>query len=285
MNQNRAPNGLTLDHDTSTLPSGTTVHTWRIPSPRAIIVLQHGFGEYAERYVDGYHNLVRRVNELGFEVRALDMWGHGQSPGVRGVTHVQKAVNDHVKVREEAVKEGLPIFLFGHSLGGLVTAGSVVASPGNIKGVVLTSPALPEPLPSLGQSAIGAAAAWMPTVSIPKPRMPITDLSRLPEQQRIAEVDPWLLKRQVPFLIAATALQTVQTISKGYDKWVVPTLVLHGTADTYCDPKGSAILVNGIASGDKTLRLFEGGFHELLNDVEGDEALKLILEWLVKHLE
>jgi acylglycerol lipase len=84
-------------------------------------------------------------------------------------------------------------------------------------------------------------------------------------------------------LVPATALDSMQTVREGYDRWVVPTLVLHGAADLYIDPARSRDLVDAIASKDKTLNLYEAGYHELLHDLDGADALMRVLQWLEEH--
>lgn len=283
MAQNASP--LSMDHRTGNLPSGTVVHIWPTTSPRAVVILQHGFGEYAERYVNHHNSLILNLTKLRFEVRALDMWGHGRSPGTRGVTDISKAVQDHVLLRHQTTRDNpsLPIFLFGHSLGGLVTAGSVVADNSHITGVVLIGPALPAELPKIARCAVGIVAKLLPTASISSKGAPQSGLSRIPEVIANAEADAMLTRRGIPFMLAATALNTMRSVRAGYNRWTVPTLVLHGTADLYTEPMGSDRLVNAIASKDKTLKLFEGGHHELLHDLEGHEALTQVLQWLDSH--
>lgn len=276
-----------LDHVTVTLSSGSISHIWRSQAKpgRAIIVLQHGFCEYSERYIDAHHSFIRELASANYKVYALDMWGHGRSPGTRGVTHLGKAVQDHIELRALAAKDGLPIILFGHSMGGLVTAGSATANPEHIKGVVMTGPALPDLLPSIARTAVGAMARSMPTVSVPLAGASLDGLTRDQEEIKRFTSDPLVPQRQIPFLIAATALDTMQQINNGLKKWKVPTLVMHGTADTYTQWKGSEKFVSGIASEDKTFRKFEDGRHELLHDPPcGDEALSEIMEWIEKHI-
>ncbi|CVK94630.1 uncharacterized protein FMAN_03652 [Fusarium mangiferae] len=148
------PNHIHFD-----LPSGVFVHRWLCDSSRAIVILQHGFAEYAERYVWSHAKLIPVLNAQGFEVWAMDLWGHGRSPGNRGVVDVQKAVDDHIQIRHRAATLGLHVFLFGHSLGGLITAASAArdASPPN-DGVVLSSPALPAAMIAPGERALGLLA-------------------------------------------------------------------------------------------------------------------------------
>ena len=274
-----------IDHDTSYLPSGVVLHIWRVKPPRAIIVLQHGYGEHAERYVDGHCALIQQLGKHGLEVRAFDMWGHGHSPGVRGAVDIEKAIHDHLELRREARKENLPLFLLGHSLGAIVTAGSVIADPSLVDGVILTSPPFPGPVSTLVRWVLDVGATIMPNTSLPMPRSPPSALSRNPELLKPAETDPLMVKRQMPFLLAASALRTTQAMNQKLKDWHVPTLVMHGTADRSANPKGSEDFIKGIDSKDKTLLLLDGGLHELLNDSDREDSLQQIFVWLNAHIK
>ena len=269
-----------MTHAVRSLPSGAVVHSWTAASPRAVVELQHGFGEYAERYLDQFAGLVPRLLAAGFDVWALDLWGHGRSPGRRGVTSIERAVRDHIEVRRLAARPQLPMALVGHSLGGLVAACSALSSTADLAGVVLMSPALSRPEPDPVRRMLGAVAAVVPWVPIPRRRRPVGELSRLPVVGERAASDPLMFGGQVPVLTAATALDQAELAWAGLGEWHVPTLVLHGTADTYTDPAGSTDFVAGIASEDKTLHLVDGAFHELLNDACAAEVAGLVMSWL-----
>ena len=176
---------LNLNHKTHTLPSGTTFHIWTpsLPSPSiATVILQHGYAEYAFRYLTSHSTLITHILAASYTIYALDLHGHGTSPGhPRAVVHVGKAVADHLALRRYAVEQGggRPVVLFGHSLGGLITAGSVVQDPEGVDGVVLTSPAFPGPFPYAARAAVGVLARTIPTISIPGRAVPISSLTRL----------------------------------------------------------------------------------------------------------
>ncbi|KIM93706.1 hypothetical protein OIDMADRAFT_184666 [Oidiodendron maius Zn] len=274
-----------IDHDTSNLQSGVVLHIWRVKPPRAIIILQHGYGEHAERYVDGHCALIQQLGKHGLEVRAFDMWGHGRSPGVRGAVDIEKAIRDHLELRREARRENLPLFLLGHSLGAIVTAGSVIADPSLVDGVILTSPPFPGPVSTLVRWVLDVGATIMPNMSLPMPRSPPSALSRNLELLKPAEADPLMVKRQMPFLLAASALRTAQAMNQKLKDWHVPTLVMHGTADKSANPKGSEDFIKGIDSKDKTLLLLDGGLHELLNDSDREDSLQQIFVWLNAHIK
>ncbi len=265
------------------LPLDRAAYTWQAERPRANLLLQHGYSEYANRFVDKYNQLIPRLLELGINVYAFDMYGHGESPGDRGVTDVEHAVQDHLKARQALRDEPLPLFLFGHSLGGLVTASSVALDPSGVAGVVLTSPAIPQHGVLLRLLA-RALAAVAPAAAAPLHPDDPALLSRLPDIVEDAVKDTLKHQGRLPNLVAASALVRNRANRKLYPQWTVPTLIVHGTEDGITDPAGSQALFDAITSSDKTLYLVEGGYHEVLNDTGRDDTLRVILEWFTARL-
>ncbi|KAH8891165.1 alpha/beta-hydrolase [Thozetella sp. PMI_491] len=263
------------------LESGNAIHQWHTDTPRGLLLLQHGFGEYTERYVRSKAGFIPKLNASGFEVWALDLQGHGDSPGDGCLINVELATQDHVELRRRAAAQGLPLFLFGHSLGGLITAGSAVHDPLGIAGIILCSPGFPaQTTPVLVEMALRLLSWLVPHAPIPKARTPADRLVHSTEQARLIEADPKLLKGQVSFLSAATALRTSKMVWASLKQWRTPTLVIHGTDDITIDPKTSAHFVEMIASSDKTLYLDEGGYHDLLCDRNSQKIVELISQWL-----
>jgi len=275
---------LGLNHKTHTLPSGTTFHIWT-PSqpPIATIILQHGYAEYSFRYLTSHSSLITHLLSAHYTIYALDLHGHGTSPGhTRAVVHVGKAVADHLELRRYAVEHGngRPIVLFAHSLGGLITAGSVMENDEDIAGIILTSPAFPGPFPYAARLAVGVLARTIPTISIPGRTVPISSLTRRAVEIDKYLVDPLYSKKSICFLTAATAVDVADSVRAKIGEWTVPTLVVHGDEDAYCDWRGSERFVNGIGSGEKVFEVVEGGRHELLNDECGVEVLETVLGWI-----
>lgn len=258
-------------------PFGLAGYRWAAATPRARVLLTHGYAEHAGRYVEHYNRLVPQLTAAGFEVLAFDLEGHGRSPGPRGVTDIGRMADAHVAARRQA--SDLPLFLFGHSLGGLVTALSVARALDGLAGVVLSGPYLPFEAGAGTRAFARALAAVAPTLGVASLGPP-SGISRIAAEVDAYVADPLVFRRKIPARLGATALAAAHEIAGRLGSWRAPTLAIHGAADTYTRPEGSERLIGGIASADKTLRLVEGGRHELLNDLPRDEMLALVLGWL-----
>jgi alpha-beta hydrolase superfamily lysophospholipase len=279
-----APGAPTIRCQPWDVGTGVAGYVWQAPEPRAVLLLQHGFGEYAQRFVERYSRLIPHLLNAGVSVYAFDMLGHGRSPGRRAVTDLGRAVDDHLAARGKLREQSLPVFVLGHSLGGLVTAASVARDQGGLSGVVLSSPFLSKEVPTWKRLLVNVLATVGPTLLAPEAPAELSGLSRIPEELEFVENDPLIYRGRAPMLLAATALKLLEDNPSFYPEWRVPTLVLHGTADTYTDPEGSRAFFKTIASEDKTLHIVEGGYHELLNDTERDETLRVVLTWLERRL-
>lgn len=262
---------------------GLAGYRWRAAAPRGRLLLQHGFGEYAERYVERYARLIPRIVELGLDVHAFDATGHGRSPGRRGVVDVRRLVDVHIAARHELTREGGPLFLFGHSLGGLVTAAGVAREPDGVAGVVLSGPALLIEANAPTRWLARAVAAVAPAFGIRPPLDP-AGISRLEDEVRRYSADPMIYRGKLPALVGVTALAVAAEGWMRYSEWRAPTLVVHGAADSFTDPAGSRRFVETIRVPGKRLLLVPDGRHELLNDLAREDVLDAVLGWLRARL-
>lgn len=262
---------------------GRAGYVWRSPSPRAKLLLAHGYGEYAERYIEHYHRLIPNLVALGFDVHAFDLEGHGRSDGARGVADMHKAAADHVAARAALTEGGAPVFLFGHSLGGLVTAASVARSPGGVAGVVLSAPAILVEIGWALKAVAGLVSAAAPGARLTPPIAP-GSLSRIPGEVAAYTADPMICLLPPSARLGATAIAVSEDGWRRYDTWRAPVLVVHGAKDAATAAKGSERFFGMIRSTDKTLEIFPEGYHELLNDLDRDAARTLILGWLEARL-
>ncbi|WP_181186079.1 alpha/beta hydrolase [Alkalicoccus urumqiensis] len=263
--------------------TGVAGYVWRAEKPRAALLLTHGWGDYAERYVYQNNRLIPKLVERGISVYAFDLWGCGRSPGAGGAVSVRDSVKDHLAARTKLETEGLPLFFYGHSLGGLITAASLLRRPSRAAGAILASPAL---LYRVGWKKRLAARVlgWLiPTFYLPQNQTP-EDVSRsltaVPEERRKLEADPLLHDRGLSWVTASDGANVTHESWKKYEQIQTPMLLLHGTADSATTPSGSRKLLEQLGTSDKTIHLVSGGRHSLLDDKDRENTTERMLEWL-----
>ena len=199
------------------------------------------------------------------------------------MTDVEESVEDHLAARGRLAAQPLPVFLMGHSLGGIVTATSVVRDASHVAGVILSSPAILVSANALTRLFARLVSAVAP--ALPVKFLPPTGISRITEQVEAFRADPLIHHGGMPARLAASILFTSRDNWASYPAWQLPTLVIHGTADTFTEPEGSRRFVATISSTDRTLHVVEGGYHELLNDLGTEETMRIVLAWLERRIE
>lgn len=263
--------------------TGVAGFVWDAESPRANILLQHGLGEYSERYVWQYNQLIPKLVARGFSVYAIDLPGHGDSEGLRGQVDLNEALMHHLAART-AIDSSLPLVLFGHSLGGLVTAASTIANQGGIEAVVLSSSAMQAPSKAWERALSKVATALNPAGEIPLPRPGEEALTRDLELLKVIAKDERMFHGKARNLVAKTVLELSDFVWGKIASWQVPTLIIHGDKDLSTDHRQSIALAQAIPAADKTLRIYPGGFHELLNDLEKDLVEQELFDWLTARV-
>lgn len=265
--------------------TGVTGYVWTAPDARAVLLLGHGWGDYAQRYVTQSSQLIPHLLARGITVYAFDMWGSGRSPGTRGATDIDDAVEDHLSARRKLREQPLPAFALGHSVGGLVTATSVLRDQRDVRGMILIAPTLTWGVSGFMHLVARAGGVLLPTFPVPAPPADPADQSRdLQFTERLAG-DPLYHRGSVSWVTAATGITRSQANWQQYQQLTVPVLLVNGTADTVTDPSGAREFVEMVRSQDKTLSLVDGGRHALLDDAPGGaEALRVILDWVDRRL-
>ncbi len=281
----RAHPSRPMTHSTGTLstPDGLDLFTrqW-VPDGDVVaaVALVHGVHEHSGRYAYVASTLMRR----GIAVYALDLRGHGASGGERAQVETFDDYVGDVRLFLDHIAEDVsaPLFLMGHSMGGLVVAATVVdRGTGGLRGVVLSSPALqlPDDTPALLQKLAPVVARWLPNV--PVTRLDLSVLSHDPTVERAYRADPLTTKRGVRARLGYEILTTGERVRQHPEAFDVPLYLFHGTADALTDPAGTRWLAEHAASDDVTLRLYEGLYHETLNETERDDVIAALADWLV----
>ncbi len=249
---------------------------------RAGLIIIHGFGEHGGRY----HNVVQRLVPKGYAIYAPDHRGHGRSPGQRGFVNSLAEFRDDVHAMFEVVRgadPAVPIFMFGHSMGGVITLDYAIRNPSGLAGVIVSAPAIGATgiSPALRFLARLLSGIW-PTLSI-RARLDPGALSRdKDELQRLAS-DPLVHGIGSPRL-ATEVSNTAKRIQDRAAEFRLPILIAHGAADRVVSPEGSQRFFNNLTHDDKKYIRYPGGFHESHNDLNHEEAVTNIEMWLEEQL-
>lgn len=255
------------------------------PKERAAVLLTHGYGEHFGRY----SHVIAAFNSAGVSVYSYDQRGHGQSPGARAVVDVELLIQDHLHARQALRGLSVPLLAFGHSMGGLVTAASVLRDPRSLSGVILSSPLL-----LVGANESKALLAMSGVLGRFFPALPVTELdsgglSRIAEEVSAYDNDPKVYRGKVPALTAASMLRVSRQLTEYYPQWRLPTLLLHGSQDQLADVNGSRRFAEQAGSAQEPRPVIEyveveGGYHELFNDIVRDEVTAYLRAWLAQQL-
>ncbi len=244
---------------------------------RAAVVLVHGLKDHGARYDYAGGWLAGR----GYDVYALDLRGHGESEGERFYVETFDEYVDDLAVFLDRVREkGRPLFLIGHSMGGAVASLLVLNRVSDLTGLVLTAPAL-EPSENVSPVLIRLSSLisrFFPKAPVTK--VDIKSLSHLPEVIEAARKDPLSNERPAPARTGYEILRAMRRIRERVEEISTPFLVMHGTEDYLTNPRGSANFFERAGSEDKTIKLYEGLYHEILNEPESEQILEYIVRWM-----
>lgn len=252
---------------------------WPRAQPRGVVVVVHGIRDHASRY----EGLAQALGQDGWAVYSHDLRGHGRSGGRRQrFDSIDQLVGDvhEVVARARAEHPGVPLFLYGHSLGGLVVTTYALQHPQELDGMVLSGPAL-ELLPSVSRGQI-AAARFFGTVAPNLPAQPVDDAEFVstPAARRELASDPLIVHDKLPARSAKAAVVGIEEVQEHMAEIAVPFLVMHGDVDKATNIEGSRALYRAAKSPDKTLKIWEGQYHDLLHEPRQQEVIELVTTWL-----
>jgi alpha-beta hydrolase superfamily lysophospholipase len=242
-------------------------------------LLAHGKDEHSGRY----GHVVTALTANGYAVFAVDHRGHGRSEGTRGVIdRFDNYVDDFHRLAGRARERfaGVPVYVLGHSMGGLIAARYALAHQRDLAGVMLSGPALRigDDVPVWQKRALVILGRFFPNRTLPPSEPGI--LSRDPEVELAFSRDPLCHNGLTKLGFARALVLASEATLPRAPEMMIPMLVMHGAADTLTSPLGSKAWVENATSTDKELKLWPAGRHEIFNDLDKEQAISHLRNWL-----
>jgi alpha-beta hydrolase superfamily lysophospholipase len=260
------------------------VRSWRPEgktSARGVVVIVPGFNSHSGYYLWVAEQFVA----AGLSVYAVDLRGRGESDGERFfVEKMKDYVDDAARVvaLAKSREPGLPVFLLGHSAGGVVACMYTVEKQHELAGLVCESFAFQVPAPDFALAILKGLSHLAPHAHVLK--LKNEDFSRFPAVVRAMNDDPLIHNEVQPTLTVAEMVRADERLKQEFPVIKLPVLILHGTDDKATRPSGSQFFYDTAGSVDKTLKFYEGHYHDLLNDAGKEEVMADITNWIVARI-
>ena len=251
---------------------------------KAVLLVVHGLAEHCGRY----KNLVDHFLPLGYAVYGFDLPGHGKSSGKRvyvdrfeDYTQTLAAFLDKVRI----LHGDIPIFLVGHSMGSLVSAVFLTHRQEDLAGAILSGSGVvkvPENISSFTILAGKVFSVFMPKIGLVG--LDVNAVSRDASVVKAYVEDPLVHTGKTTARLAAEILRAMGSIPGQANRITLPILLLQGGEDKLVDPAGAKMLFETVGSTDKTLKIYEGLYHEIMNEPERNLVMGDMEQWLESHL-
>lgn len=252
-----------------------------VESAKAVVVIVHGLCEHLERY----NYFAKKLNDFGYTVYRFDNRGHGKSGGERGyVENFQDFFKDADELVDMALEEnkGLPVFMFGHSMGGFITAGYGMKYKNKLKGQILSGAAITEPY------AFKDLKKDNYFEKHPREKSPNALSKFICRDENVVkdyDSDPLVLKETNIKLLGEAFIKGSKWISENVKNYEYPCLILHGEMDRIVKNEASKWMFSNIHSDDKSIKIYPKCYHEILSEKEEkDDVIEDIHKWIEERI-
>jgi len=261
------------------------LQAWIPIHPKAVVFLVHGLGEHSSRY----SHLAARFAENNIAVFTFDGRGHGKSSLPKPDAYFENH-EDYLKDIDALFNKAagylqkLPIFIYGHSMGGALVASYVLKYKPQARGIILSAAALK---PAEGTSRLLIAVSSIISKYAPKLKVLKLDPTQISHDEEVVKnyiEDPLVYSDPIPARTAMKCSCMMKMIEDKASEFNMPVLILHGSEDRLTNPKGSDEFFKNINSQDKTLIPYPGLYHELHHEHEKEEVIKRIIFWVEKRI-
>jgi alpha-beta hydrolase superfamily lysophospholipase len=247
---------------------------WDVADPKAIVVIAHGYAEHSGRY----DHVGMALAEAGLAAWALDHAGHGLSKGdERGnVGSVEDAIADMdtFVAMAAASAPSLPVFLIGHSMGGMLAVAYAEQHQDRLDGMVVTG------------SAVVLGDMITELLELEEiPAVPLGEfVSRDPTVAQAYDEDPLNFHGAMPRDVLRQAPERIESVRSQFGKITIPILAMHGEQDALAPMQASLDIINGVSSADRMLRIWPGAYHEIFNEPEKDRVIAEAVRFVTERL-
>lgn len=247
--------------------------------PKAVLLIAHGLAEHSGRYM----NVVDHFVPLGYGVYGLDHIGHGKSDGARCYVDRFQDFVDTLKLCFNMIRQWhpqTPIFLLGHSMGGLISTAYLLEHQRKLAGAILSGPAVkvPDNTPSLMILAAKVLSAVLPKAGGMK--LDAQGICSDPEVVKAYLDDPLVYSGRVTARLGSELMKAMQAVTAEMSEIVIPIMIIHGGDDSLVEPAAAQMLYDGISSEEKILKIYDGLYHEVFNESEKEQVLGDVENWL-----
>jgi alpha-beta hydrolase superfamily lysophospholipase len=246
---------------------------------RAVIVMVHGLGEHIQRY-EYWSQLFR--NE-GIAFTGVDLPGHGRSEGKKGHVSSYKAIDEMITIMLDSCRKtfpGIPVYLYGHSLGGGIVLNYLLRFNPAIKGAIVTSPWLRLSFqPPKSKVILASVMKNLIPGLVQSSGLNVSHISHDEIVVGKYNNDP-LTHDKISVSLFAGAMSAGKYSLEHASELKIPTLLLHGSEDLITSPEGSREFAG--KTGKVVVKIWEGGYHELHNEVFKDVVFRYIMDWIDK---
>jgi len=258
------------------------VRTWRpAGKARGVVAIIPGFNSHSGHYLW----VAGQLAASGLAVYAVDLRGRGKSDGERfyidSMSEYQSDVAALMKLARSR-EPGLPVFILGHSAGGVIASVYTLDNQAQLAGLICESFAFKVPPPNFVLAIIKGLSYIAPRFRVL--RLKNAQFSRDPKVVQALNTDPLIANEVQPTKTVAELVRGTERLRREFPLITLPVLIMHGTLDATTVPSGSQFFYDTAGSADKKLTLYKGHFHDLLNDTGKEKVMADITTWIGERL-
>lgn len=256
---------------------------WKVEDPKAVLVFIHGMAEHSDRY----HYPVGYFSKRDFSIYAMDLRGHGESEGKRAYAERFGDFLEDIRLFLEKIKKENPkkkLFLIGHSFGGQLVLNYGVHFPKGLEGIIVSSPniSLKLKIPFIKRLMAPVLSSLIPTLTLKNEIDPSLVCHNL-EVVEAYRTDP-KVGRKITARLGDLVLANQQIIMDLALRFHTPCFLMHAGDDQICSPEGTKEFFDKIPIKDKMLKIYDGLYHELFNELEREKVFNDMENWLLKKI-